>query len=1449
MSSSRWRRFAFFDRDVLSLPPDALSDITQTRQQHLDSSGAESTSGTATTASSSITSSLLSEDEDDIDDNNIEQTEKGEFDDEEDEEDDPQRARVIMDVTHLPSPPPPPMLANIASATAVARTATIPVSRPAMAKAASAKATTSAPNPSGIPAPPVGGLILALIAGRNSNKVHCVDLSNRCSPGIDEDDEEDEDEYDEEEDDDEEDEEGDGYRGFLRPFVILPVPSSGNSSSASQNSNMSEMERRVMDEHLQSSSSSTSSRKKNRKNKRIIALDSTYLHKHKNRQRGSTLFSAFLSDDVSSYGVCLLVDFHKHLMVLPSQQLLMSLPGASKLLAYVPNCKSGGGWDMEYLKLYGVPTSVAIQNVADDSVVVAVGTSQGAIMFFVANVNQMGGGGRKQSNSGCDTRGMDLVHVLPPLSHMNTSSSSSNNGISSTKNRDGDATDMPVRKVHFSIVTQMSNFDAKGLRKPSSQYEMNIFAYYGHKASNITKSDTKCSTNRSSSKSKQDTVYLHTMITSQGRARMEVALGKSRQMQYPIARSAAVALPLPQHQDGDESSYKKHGQTSLTSSSNGNLKGTRPLILSDLDLCTGGRLYVGTEDRVYTFFPSSDTESGSATNNSSTSNTNNNDSVLNSNIPSHPSTPTIYPIDDGGNTKVLMSCIPPFSTDAAAANLQEVQATAKANNKEPPQQQDTLDPYILIATSDRKSGRDAVDVYDTSTRVVAFHVLLSPGHRALASSSILVPPPPDSSLLQQSVYDEEMVPLTAKSTSLILTSGGSLVTLTEKPTSEKVALLIQKNMYDAAISVSSSDPNHPSTAIYELYRKHAEFLYRKGDYAASMERYIHTIGYLESGHIICRFLDAPKIPLLAKYLERVRSSALVGSGVHDELLRTCYWKLNDVQAAERVAKSSYFTVSMGTTSSSSSSSKGQQISNGMTTLIANLLTGVGPGNEVFGLTVTSASNNSGSSNNTSGPTEALRLLCTLPAAQVAEILSSVHGATLARALPRETAGIVIALCDGTYSPASLASAADATAGGAMSTTTTEKVPHTSNDPSSMISKKYPVDMFSRAFLENPRLLRLVLSHCRRYQCPLSVEMRRAHLELTLEDWNACRKVGNAETEKLRSEEAMAVLTDAHAHELGDYESLVIVQMAGFKRGEMLLYERLNMPSMLLELYGENGGERERRQMLAMCRTDPELLADVLGYFVSLAGERIGIENNKSKSNNSTTKNNVNNTSSNNSHDEDDSFSEVDEILEDIQEALDMARAQGVLTPVRIARILAGEGSGQFSNSEDIQSNGNGGDVGTLGGSGGRSIPLSVALDYVGGILDDSSKEISRLKAEVEEYNHACNSMENEIKNLLSSAHPQENIEICQQSIVPSLDIDVMYDKLQQSLDENGNIIDSGDTSSVVGMMTNNYSSHDCSMSGGNHKSNIIQEEFWREMGQSEDRFETLTRYFGRGLIA
>lgn len=84
------------------------------------------------------------------------------------------------------------------------------------------------------------------------------------------------------------------------------------------------------------------------------------------------------------------------------------------------------------------------------------------------------------------------------------------------------------------------------------------------------------------------------------------------------------------------------------------------------------------------------------------------------------------------------------------------------------------------------------------------------------------------------------------------------------------------------------------------------------------------------------------------------------------------------------------------------------------------------------------------------------------------------------------------------------------------------------------------------------------------------------------------------------------MTDTYAEELGAYEALVIVQMAGFSKGEVLLFERLQMSSMLLERYAKEGGERERRQMLAMCCSDPELLADVLSYFVAMATENVQV---------------------------------------------------------------------------------------------------------------------------------------------------------------------------------------------------------------------------------------------------
>jgi len=395
----------------------------------------------------------------------------------------------------------------------------------------------------------------------------------------------------------------------------------------------------------------------------------------------------------------------------------------------------------------------------------------------------------------------------------------------------------------------------------------------------------------------------------------------------------------------------------------------------------------------------------------------------------------------------------------------------------------------------------------------------------------------------------------------------------------------------------------------------------------------------------------------------------------------------------------------------------------------------------------------------------------------------VHGAALARAAPKETAGIVVSLCVGTYSPAALAEAAEKADGAG-------RLLEYALDERTRQCEPYAVHLFTAAFLENPKVLRLVLAHCNRNKCYLTPTLRRTLLELTLDEWKAAGKNGDTEAEKLRRKEAITALTDAHCREIGDYDALVIVQLAGFAEGELLLYERLQMVPMLLARYAEDGGDRARRQMLAMCRKDPQILADVLGHFVGIAGDKID-------------------------HDrlEDDGGSvnsEEEEILDDIREALTLARSQGVLPPVRIARILAGEGVGQFSSTA------------VDGKEEKNTVPLSVALDYVGDILDESRKEISRLRGEVEEYNELCNKMESDIDSLLSGVRESSS------ASKKDIDVDEMYARLRTSMEEGG-------SAGTVPPSQENRTLQ-------------AREAFWREMNQSEDRFETICKFFSKGII-
>ena len=366
--------------------------------------------------------------------------------------------------------------------------------------------------------------------------------------------------------------------------------------------------------------------------------------------------------------------------------------------------------------------------------------------------------------------------------------------------------------------------------------------------------------------------------------------------------------------------------------------------------------------------------------------------------------------------------------------------------------------FALVASTDSKSLRDAVDIYDATNKLVAFHLLLSPGHRAVRAAGVTTSP--------QRLADGTL--RSGRSSAILFTSGGSLVTLTEKGTSEKVNLLVQKNLYSAAIFVAYADPTYEMDDITSLYRRHAEYLYRKGDYSGAIDQYIHTIGSLEPSHVIFRYLDAPKIPLLVKYLEELRSKEL-STPVHNELLRTCYLKLNDAESAESIA--ALVSRSLDTESLSS--------------IVTN------------------------------APKDGLALICSFEAPQAAEALA-LHGPSLARLLPKETAGLVVSLCLGTFSPAKFSESS------AVILADAKKMLEYAYDEKTKACDPYPVHLFASSFMENPKTLRLILAHCNRNKCILTPSLRRTLLELTLAEWNQAKRTGDTEAEKLRRKEAIAV---------------------------------------------------------------------------------------------------------------------------------------------------------------------------------------------------------------------------------------------------------------------------------------------------------------------------------------
>eukprot|EP00873_Tetraselmis_striata_P041163 jgi/Tetstr1/461427/TSEL_006537.t2 len=121
---------------------------------------------------------------------------------------------------------------------------------------------------------------------------------------------------------------------------------------------------------------------------------------------------------------------------------------------------------------------------------------------------------------------------------------------------------------------------------------------------------------------------------------------------------------------------------------------------------------------------------------------------------------------------------------------------------------------------------------------------------------------------------------------------GSVLRFKERDLSQKLGLLLRKNMYTTALQLAEAEGAEPSI-LGDVQRRHGDHLYAKNDYDAAMAAYVATLGQLEPSYVIRRFLDVQRIHNLTNYLEALHHARLANAD-HTTLLLNCYTKLKDV---------------------------------------------------------------------------------------------------------------------------------------------------------------------------------------------------------------------------------------------------------------------------------------------------------------------------------------------------------------------------------------------------------------------------------------------------------------------------------------------------------------------------------------------------------------------------
>ncbi|KAG6190410.1 hypothetical protein E4U36_002893 [Claviceps purpurea] len=134
-----------------------------------------------------------------------------------------------------------------------------------------------------------------------------------------------------------------------------------------------------------------------------------------------------------------------------------------------------------------------------------------------------------------------------------------------------------------------------------------------------------------------------------------------------------------------------------------------------------------------------------------------------------------------------------------------------------------------------------------------------------------------------------------------MTEEGKVYRYHEKPLPQRLEMLYQRNMFHLAIELAQSSGMDAQQQTI-IYRKFGDHLYQKADYDGAMVQYIRAIDTTEPSQVIRKFLDTQRIHNLIQYLEQLHERRKATAD-HTTLLLNCYAKLKDIDKLEKFIKS------------------------------------------------------------------------------------------------------------------------------------------------------------------------------------------------------------------------------------------------------------------------------------------------------------------------------------------------------------------------------------------------------------------------------------------------------------------------------------------------------------------------------------------------------------------